>query len=332
MTALAAQIAALTAAMMAGQRASAAGTAAMMAGQRASAAEARTPSPRPSPPWTAATPPAAPAAPPALPTPAPPPPPTPAAPPPPTPAAQPTPTPPGAAPLHELNGPDFCDATAAERRWPAIEPLAIAELKVNLDPVTMDTDLQALINLLRTHGTNMPFYMDMSPEVRTTLLAEGGALAEWLQAIDLEVANGVHASLDKDSDNVKNFYGKYSADRALCGSGRALLAHFKDKFNVVTGLAQTERALRDIIPFAAGMPSCAGIGLLQAQLQLLLDKLPDSQPDKMKFIRKALQDESQGVMPWSCKNAMLESVAIWHAPLHELSLARDAPMALEANG
>jgi len=80
------------------------------------------------------------------------------------------------------------------------------------------------------------------------------------------------------------------------------------------------------------MPSRAGIGLLQAQLQLLLDKLPDSQPDKMEFIRKALQDESQGVMPWSCKNAMLESVAIWHAPLHELSLARAAPMALEANG
>jgi len=44
MTALAAQIAALTAAMMAGQRASA-------AGQRASAAEARTPSPRPLPPY-----------------------------------------------------------------------------------------------------------------------------------------------------------------------------------------------------------------------------------------------------------------------------------------
>jgi len=174
MTALVAQIAALTAAMMAGQRASA-------AGQRASAAEARTPSPRPSPPWTAATPPAAPAAPPAPPTPAPPPPPTPADPPPPTPAAQPTPTPPGAAPLHELNGPNFCDATAAERRWPAIKPLAIAkELKINLDPITMDTDLQALINLLRTHDTNMPFYLDMSPEVRTTLLAEGGALAELL--------------------------------------------------------------------------------------------------------------------------------------------------------
>jgi len=94
MTALAALIAALTAAMMAGQRTSAAetaammtaammaGQAAMMAGQRASAAEVRTPSPRPSPPWTAATPPAAPAAPPAPPTPAPPPPPTPAAPPP----------------------------------------------------------------------------------------------------------------------------------------------------------------------------------------------------------------------------------------------------------
>ena len=195
----------------------------------------------------------------------------------------------------------------------------------------MDTNLQALINFLRTHDTNMPFYLDMSPEVRATLLAEGGALAEWLQATDLEVANGVHASLDKDSDNVKNFYSKYSADRALCGSGRALLAHFKDKFNVVAGLAQTERALRDIIPFTAGMPSREGIRLLQARLQLLLD-IPDSQPDKMEPIRKALQDESLGVMPWSYKNAMLESVAIWHAPSHELSLARASPVALEANG
>jgi len=243
MTALAAQLAALTAAVMAGQRASA-------ASQRASAAEVRTTNPPPSPPWTAATMPAAPAAPPASPTPAPPPPPTPAAlpPPPPTPAAQPTSTPPdGAAPLYELSG--LCDATAAEqRRWPAIKPLAIAkELKINLDPITMDTDLQALINLLRTHDTNMPFYLDMSPEVRTALLAEGGALAEWLQATDLEVANGVHASLDKYSDNVRNFYSKYSADRALCGSGRALLAHFKD---MVTGLAllRAERALRDITP------------------------------------------------------------------------------------
>ena len=182
------------------------------------------------------------------------------------------------------------------------------------------------------HDTNMPFCLDMSPEVHTTLLAKGDALAEWLQATDLEVANGVHASLDKDSDNVKNFYGKYSADRALCGSGRALLAHFKDKFNVVTGLAQTERALRDIIPFTAGMPSRKGIGLLQAQLQLMLDKLPDSQPDKMEFIWKALQDGSLGVMPWSSKNAMLESDAIWLAPSHELSLARAAPVALEANG
>jgi len=195
----------------------------------------------------------------------------------------------------------------------------------------MDTDLQALINLLRTHDTNMPFYLDMSPEVRATLLAEGGALVEWLQATDLEVANGVHASLDKDSDNVKNFYSKYSADRALCGSGRALLAHFKDKFNVVTGLAQTERALRDIILFTTGVLSREGIRLLQARLQLLLD-IPDSQPDKMEPIRKALQDESLGVMPWSYKNAMLESVAIWHAPSHELSLARASPVALEANG
>jgi len=31
------------------------------------------------------------------------------------------------------------------------------------------------------------------------------------------------------------------------------------------------------------MPTREGIGLLQAQLQLLLDKLPDSQPDKMEF-------------------------------------------------
>jgi len=72
----------------------------------------------------------------------------------------------------------------------------------------MDTDLEALLNLLRTHDTNMPFYLDMSPDVRTTLLAEGGALAEWLQATDLAVANRVHASLDKDSDNVKNFYSR----------------------------------------------------------------------------------------------------------------------------
>jgi len=54
----------------------------------------------------------------------------------------------------------------------------------------------------------------------------------------------------------------------------------------------------------------------------------------MEFIWKALQDGSQGVMPWSSKNAMLEleSNAIWLAPLHELSLARAAPVALEANG
>jgi len=95
MTALAVQLAALTAAVM--------------AGQRASAAEVRTPSPRPSPPWTAATLPAAPAAPPAPPVPAPPPPPTPAAPLPTAPAAQPTPTPtpPAADPLYELSAPDF---------------------------------------------------------------------------------------------------------------------------------------------------------------------------------------------------------------------------------
>jgi len=241
MTALAVQLAALTAAVM--------------AGQRASAAEVRTPSPRPSPPWTAATLPAAPAAPPAPPAPAPPPPPTPAAPPPTTPAAQPTPTPtPTAAePLYELSAPDFCAAMGHEHRFPAIKSLTATitkALKVNLDPITMDTEMEALLNLLRTHDTNMPFYLDISPEVRTTLLAEGGALAEWLQATDLAVANGVHTSLDKDSDNVKNFYSKYSDDRALCSSGRALLAHFKDMFNVITGLAllQAERTMRDLVP------------------------------------------------------------------------------------
>ena len=52
----------------------------------------------------------------------------------------------------------------------------------------------------------------------------------------------------------------------------------------------------------------------------------------MEFIWKALQDGSQGGMPWSSKNAMLESDAIWPAPSHELSLARAAPVALEANG
>jgi len=339
MTAMTVQLAALTAAMMAGQRAS---------------AEVRTQSPRPSPPWTAATPSAAPAAPPAPPTPAPPPPPTPAAPPPTTPAAQPTPTPPAAEPLYELSAPDFCAARAHEHRFLAIKsltPSITKALKVKLDPVTMDTDLEALLNLLRTHDTNMPFYLDMSPEVRATLLAEGGALAEWLQATDLAVANGVHASLDKDSDNVKNVYSKYSGNRALCSSGRALLAHFKDMFNVITGFAllQAERTMRDLVPFTTGMAAAKaitneyqmlslqkrlpaarhldGVGLLQAQLQLLLDKLPDSQPDKMELIRKALQDESQGVMTWSSMHDMLDATAIWLTPSHELSLTRVAPVA-----
>jgi len=149
LTALTVQIAALAAALM--------------AGQRDSAAEVCTPSPRPSPPWTATTLPAAPAAPPAPPAPAPPPPPTPAAPPPPTPAAQPTPTPPAAEPLYELSAPDFCAAMGHEHRFPAIKSLTATitkALKVNLDPITMDTELEALLNLLRTHDTNMPFYLD----------------------------------------------------------------------------------------------------------------------------------------------------------------------------
>jgi len=52
----------------------------------------------------------------------------------------------------------------------------------------------------------------------------------------------------------------------------------------------------------------------------------------MEFIWKVLQDGALGVMPWSSKNAMLESDAIWIATSHELSLARAAPVALEANG
>jgi len=191
----------------------------------------------------------------------------------------------------------------------------------------------------------------MSPGVRATLLAEGGALAEWLQATDLAVAHGVHVSLDKDSDNVENFYGKYSGNRELCSSGRAILAHFKDMFNVITGLAllQAERTMRDLVPFTTGMAAAKaitngyqmlslqkrlpaarhldGVGLLQAQLRLLLDKLPNSQPDKMELIRKALQDKSQGVMPWSSMHDMLDAIAIWLAPSHELSLTRAAPVA-----
>jgi len=82
------------------------------------------------------------------------------------------------------------------------------------------------------------------------LLAEGGPLAQWLQATDLAVANGW------------------------------------------------------------GVNQLKGNKLLQAQLRLLPDKLPDSQPDKMELIRKALQDEAQGVMAWSSGHAMLEAVAI----------------------
>jgi len=280
----------------------------------------------------------------------------PAAPPPPTPAAQ--PTPPAAEPLYELSVPDFYDARALDRHFPAVKSLTASitkALKVSLDPITMDTDLDVLLNLLCTHDTNMLYYLDMSPEVRTKLLAEGGAPAEWLQATYLAVANGVHASLDKDSDNIKNFYSEYGEDRALCSSGRALLAYFKDMSNVITGLAllQAERTLRDLVPFTTGMAAAKtlkngyqmlslqqrlpaarhldGVKLLQVQLRLLLNKLPDSQPDKIELIRKALQDESQGVMPWSSKHEMLKAVAIWLAPSHELSLARAAPVAAVAN-
>jgi len=126
--------------------------------------------------------------------------------------------------------------------------------------------------------------------------------------------------------------------------------------NVIgTGLAllQAERTMRDLVPFTTGMAAAKtlkngyqmlslqkhlpaarhldGVRLLQAQLRLLLDKLPDSQPDKMELIRKALQDESQGVMPWSSKHEMLDAIAIWLAPSHELLLARAAPMAPVAN-
>jgi len=92
-------------------------------------------------------------------------------------------------------------------------------------------------------------------------------------------------------------------------------------FNVITGLAllQAERTMRDLVPFTTGIAAAKtlkngyqmlslqqrlpaarhldGVKLLQVQLRLLLGKLPDSQPDKMELIRKALQDESQGVMP-----------------------------------
>ena len=74
-----------------------------------------------------------------------------------------------------------------------------------------------------------------------------------------------------------------------------------------------------------------GVKLLQVQLRLLLNNLPDSQPDKMELIRNALHDESRGLMPWSSKHEMLDSIAIWLAPSHELSLARAAPMAPVAN-
>jgi len=64
------------------------------------------------------------------------------------------------------------NAHGPERCWPSIKPLTLAlakALKVNLDPITMDTDLQALLNL-HTHDTNMPFYLDMSPEVGGVLV------------------------------------------------------------------------------------------------------------------------------------------------------------------
>jgi hypothetical protein len=205
-----------------------------------------------SPPWTAATVANAPRS-------APPPP-----PPPPTPAGQQQEQPP---PPADIVPEDTATATLYDLRpvysrsgsrppWPPVKPFSIAKIvKLALIPADMRAQARKIVYLASTHDLQLKYFLGLSDDEYMTMVHEGGMHAEWLQNTDATVAFAIHGAMDHESAYVRLFFNKFGKYSELAGSGRALLAHFKNMYNVDSGyeLHYAEQALKAAAPFNMNM-------------------------------------------------------------------------------
>ena len=150
--------------------------------------------------------------------------------------------------------------------------------KIDLKPSSMKRHVCAICTAACTHDGNLATFMDMTNGEVDTIMYQGGSDAKWCKEADLALASAFHAALDKDSVHVKNSYNKYGLDRALCDSGRALLALFASMYDVKSGLAllTAERELREFKPFSEGMAH-ADVLCRSYEALDLLGRLPSTQ-------------------------------------------------------
>jgi len=191
--------------------------------------------------------------------------------------------------------------------------------KIDLVPAGMKTQALAITSFIIAHDTRMDGFLKMDDPTFAEERRLGGAYAEWLVATNAMLANAILGSFEHSSTHVQNFISEFGQDAGLVSSGRALLKHFMRLYNAKSGFEeyQAEEDLKAFAPFTMGaddadskkhgygLVECYGRlpttrlllppDLLKGQTRLLLNKLPDTIPEKRAVIKAFFQESRSGV-------------------------------------
>jgi len=219
--------------------------------------------------------------------------------------------------------------------------------KINLDSAGMHTQTLAVTSFIIAHDTRMDGFLEMDDPTFAGERRLGGAYAEWLVATDAMLANAILGSLERSSTHVQNFISEFGQDAGLVSSGRALLKHFMRLYHAESGFEQyqAEEDLKafapltmgagaaDSIKHGYGLVECYGrlfttrlllpLDLLKGQTRLLLNKLPDTIPEKRVIIKAFFRESRSGVPRWETLHAVIKEAALMLVP--------DAPFAPVVN-
>jgi len=220
-------------------------------------------------------------------------------------------------------------------------------IKIDLVPAGMNTQALAIASFIIAHDTRMEVFLKMDDPTFDEGRRLGGAYAEWLVATDAMLANAILGSFERSSTHVQNFISEFGQDAGLVSSGRALLTHFMRLYNAESGFEQyqAEEDLKAFAPFTMGadeadskkhgygLVECYGrlpttrlllpLDLLKGLTRLLLNKLPDTMPEKRAVLKTFFQESRSGVPRWETLHAEIKAVALMLVP--------DAPFAPVVN-
>jgi len=220
-------------------------------------------------------------------------------------------------------------------------------IKIDHVPAGMNTQALAIASFIIAHDTRMDGFLKMDDPTFAKERRLGGAYAEWLVATNAMLANAILGSFERSSTHVQNFISEFGQDAGLVSSGRALLKHFMRLYNAESGFEQyqAEEDLKAFAPFTMGADAADSIkhgyglvecygrlsttrlllppDLLKGQTRLLLNKLPDTIPEKRVVIKAFFQESRSGVPRWETLHAVIKDIALMLVP--------DAPFAPVVN-